>query len=77
MKELYKDYALKRKEYSEDEFRNICVKFGVLKVAEIFEDHIYGTENYIPTLKTSLEVIGLELIEKKNPNLSRINSFIN
>ena len=31
---------------------------------------IFITENYIPTLKTSLEVIGLELIEKKNPNLS-------
>ena len=70
MKELYEDYALKNKGYSEDDFRNICVKFGGLKVAQIFEDHIYGTENYIPTLKTSLEVIGLELIEKKNPNLS-------
>ena len=70
MKELYEDFALKNKGYSEDDFRNICVKFGGLKVAQIFEDHIYGTEDYIPTLKTSLEVIGLELIEKKNPNLS-------
>ena len=41
-----------------------------MKVAEIFEDHIYGTEDYIPTLKTALEVVGLELKEKKNPNLS-------
>ncbi len=70
MKELYEDFALKNKGYSEDDFRNICVKFGGLKAAKIFEDHIYGTEDYIPTLKTSLEVIGLELIEKKNPNLS-------
>ena len=70
MRELYEDFALKGKGYSEDDFRNICVKFGGLKVAEIFENHIYGTEDYIPTLKTVLEVAGLELKEKKNPNLS-------
>jgi predicted metalloprotease with PDZ domain len=70
MKELYEEFAQKDKGYSEDDFRNICVKFGGLKVAEIFENHIYGTEDYIPTLKTALEVAGLELKEKKNPNLS-------
>ena len=70
MKELYEGFALKEKGYSEDDFRNICVKFGGLKVAEIFENHIYGTQDYISTLKTSLEVVGLELKEKKNPNLS-------
>ena len=70
MKELYEEFALKEKGYSEDDFRNICVKFGGLRIAEIFENHIYGTEDYIPTLKTALEVVGLELKEKKNPNLS-------
>ena len=70
MKELYDEFALQEKGYSEDDFRNICVKFGGLKVAEIFENHIYGTQDYIPTLKTSLEVVGIELKEKKNPNLS-------
>ena len=70
MKGLYEEFALKEKGYSEDDFRNICVKFGRLRVAEIFENHIYGTEDYIPTLKTALEVVGIELKEKKNPNLS-------
>ena len=70
MKELYEEFALKGKGYSEDDFRNICVNFGGLKVAEIFENHIYGTQDYIPTLKTALEVAGLELKEKTNPNLS-------
>ena len=70
MKELHEEFALKRKGYSEDDFRKICVKFGGLKVAEIFENHIYGTENYIPTLKNALDVVGLALKEKKNPNLS-------
>jgi predicted metalloprotease with PDZ domain len=70
MKEFYEDFGLKDKGYSEDDFRNICVKFGGLKAAEIFESHIYGTEDYISTLKTALEVVGLELKEKKNTNLS-------
>tara|TARA_B110000116_G_scaffold271749_1_gene293496 strand:+ start:565 stop:2271 length:1707 start_codon:yes stop_codon:yes gene_type:complete len=70
MKELYEDFAQKEKGYSEDDFRNICIKYGGLKVSEIFQNHIYGTENYIPTLKTALNIIGLELKEKKNTNLS-------
>ena len=70
MKELYEDFAKEGKGYSEDDFRNICVRFGGLKVAEIFENHIYGTQDYISTLKNSLEVVGLELKEKDNPNLS-------
>jgi predicted metalloprotease with PDZ domain len=70
MKELYEDFALKEKGYSEDDFRNICVKFGGLKAAEIFENHIYGTEDYISTLKTALEVVGIKLKEKKNTNIS-------
>ncbi|MEC8853433.1 MAG: PDZ domain-containing protein, partial [Bacteroidota bacterium] len=70
MKELYEDFAQKGKGYSEDDFRNSCVKYGGLKVSEIFENHIYGTENYIPTLKTALDVVSLELKEKGNTNLS-------
>ena len=70
MKELYEDFALQDKGYSEDDFRNICVKFGGLRVAEIFENHIYGTEDYIPTLKIAFEAVAIELKEKKNPNLA-------
>ena len=69
MKELYEDFALKKKGYAEDDFRNICEKFGGLRVAEIFENHIYGTEDYIPTLKNAFEVVGIELKQKKNTNL--------
>ena len=70
MKELYEEFALKEKGYYEDDFRNICVKFGGLKVAEIFENHIYGTDDYIDNLKSALDVVGLLLEDKKNPNLS-------
>ena len=70
MKELYEEFALKEKGYYEDDFRNICVKFGGLKVAEIFESHIYGTEDYIDNLKSALDIVGLRLEDKINPNLS-------
>ena len=36
---------------------------------QIFENHIYGTENYIPTLKKALEIVGLQLKDKINPNI--------
>ena len=70
MKELYKEFALKSRGYSENDFQNICVKYGGEKVKEIFKNHIYGTNNYIPSLETALDLVGLQLKEKKNANLS-------
>ena len=70
MKDLYHNFGLKKKGYSEFDFQKICIKFGGTKVSNIFKDHIYDTKNYIPTLNSLLGQIGLELIEKKNPNLS-------
>ena len=70
MKELYKEFALKSRGYSENDFQNICVKYGGEKVKEIFKNHIYGTSNYVPSLKTALDLVGLQLKEKKNANLS-------
>ena len=32
---------------------------------KIFENHIYGTKDYIPTIKKSLSVIGMKLKMKK------------
>ena len=69
MKDIYENFALKGIGYSEDDFRNICVNYGGENVAKIFEDHIYGIQDYIPTLKKSLSIIGLDLKEKNNPNL--------
>ena len=70
MKELYKEFALKSRGYSENDFQNICVKYGGEKVKEIFKNHIYGTNNYVPSLETALDLVGLQLKEKKNDNLS-------
>ena len=70
MKELYQEFALKSRGYSENDFENLCVKYGGTKVEEIFKNHIYGTKNYIPSLENALNLIGIELKEKKNANLT-------
>ena len=70
MKDLYHDFALKNKGYSESDFKNICIKYGGEKVNEIFNDHIYGIKDYLPTLRNAINDVGLKLVEKKNPNLS-------
>ena len=70
MKELYQEFALKSRGYSENDFENLCVKYGGTKVEEIFKNHIYGTKNYIPSLETALNLVGIELKEKKNANLT-------
>tara|TARA_B100001093_G_scaffold383885_1_gene369590 strand:+ start:22715 stop:24421 length:1707 start_codon:yes stop_codon:yes gene_type:complete len=70
MKELYDDYALNGLGYSENDFRNICVKYGSSEIVKIFESHIYGVKDYVPTLEKSLQIVGLNLKEKLNPNIS-------
>ena len=70
MKELYQEFALKSRGYSENDFENLCVKYGGTKVEEIFKNHIYGTKNYIPSLENTLNLVGIELKEKKNTNLT-------
>ena len=70
MKELFHEFALKSRGYSENDFENLCVKYGGAKVEEIFKNHIYGTKNYIPSLENALNLVGIELKEKKNANLT-------
>ena len=77
MKVLYTDYALKGKGYTEDDFQNLCVKYGGLEVEQIFSQHIYGTEDYLPSLKTILPRIALELKDLENPShTARLFGFI-
>ena len=68
MKELYTEYALKGKGYSEDDFQTLCVKYGGLEVSKVFSQHINGTEDYLPSLKATLPKIALELNDLENPS---------
>ncbi len=68
MKLLYTDYALKGKGYTEDDFQTLCVEHGGVEVEQIFSQHIYGTEDYLPSLKAILPKIALVLNELENPS---------
>ncbi|MBH70353.1 MAG: hypothetical protein CMP69_03835 [Flavobacteriales bacterium] len=69
MRELYHEYGLKCKGYSEKDFKNIVIKYGGKQIINIFKDHIYGTKDYIPTLRKKIDYIGLNLEDKKHPDL--------
>ncbi|MEE2954214.1 MAG: M61 family peptidase [Bacteroidota bacterium] len=70
MKDMYEKFALQNKGYTEKDFRDICAHYGGNEIENIFNNHIYDTKDYIPSLKKALEFIGLTLEPKKNPNLS-------
>ena len=40
MKRLYDEYLTSG--YTEDDFQQLCVEYGGLKVSEVFSNHIYG-----------------------------------
>lgn len=68
MKRLYDEYLTSG--YTEDDFQQLCVEYGGLKVSEVFSNHIYGIEDYTNSLKSALELVGFELVKVNNPNLS-------
>ena len=68
MKRLYNDYLIIG--YTEDNFQQLCIEYGGLKVYEVFRNHIYGIEDYTNSLKSALKVVGFELLKVNNPNLS-------
>jgi predicted metalloprotease with PDZ domain len=70
MHQLYQDFALKGKAYTEEDFQSLCVNLGGLAVAQIFAKHIYGVEDYTKSLEEVLSIVGVELVETENPSIS-------
>ena len=68
--------SVKRKRVFEDEFISICTRFGGETVKKIFQDHIYGTKDYIPQLRSAFDIVGIELVEKRNQILLQYFGFI-
>ncbi len=68
MKDMF--LTFNRKGYTEKDFKNLCIKYGGAEVREVFSNQIYNTKSYIPKLKKALKIVGLDLEEKNNPNLT-------
>tara|TARA_B110000305_G_C19453909_1_gene649664 strand:+ start:1859 stop:3592 length:1734 start_codon:yes stop_codon:yes gene_type:complete len=70
MKDLYQDWGLKNKGFNENDFIELCVKYGGEQANQIIKDHIYNKIDYTKSLETCLSYVGLELEETLNPSLS-------
>ncbi|MEN9348410.1 MAG: hypothetical protein RLZZ77_1921 [Bacteroidota bacterium] len=58
MRDLYKDFGQKQKGYAEVDYQRIMTKWGG-DVKDIFEDLVYGTEDYTPYLVDACNYLGL------------------
>ena len=70
MKDLYEQWGLKNKGFSDNDFINLCVKYGGDKASEIITNHVYNKIDYTKSMKECLSYVGLILNEVQNPNLS-------
>ena len=69
MKDLYHKWGLKNKGFNENDFIELCVKYGGEQANQIIQNHIYDTVDYTKSLKTSLSYVGLSLKKVINPSL--------
>lgn len=77
MKELYLEYGIKKKGYSEQDFKNICLKYGNSETNDVFTNHIYNTKDYIPNLNKYLDYVGMELsVKSQSSKTAKYFGFI-
>ena len=67
---IYILILLKNKKDTEDDFQSLCVHYGGVEVAQVFSQHIYGTEDYLNSLSQFLPRIGLSIKDLENPSLT-------
>lgn len=68
MYDLYHDFALKNKGYSESDYIGLCEKYGGCSFSDLFKNQIHGTQPYESVLVEALETIGFNLEMELNPN---------
>jgi len=61
MKELYVEFALKGKGYTQDDYRMLLEKYSGVSFGEYFEKYVRGTEDFTSALQEALGQVGLEL----------------
>ncbi len=70
MRELYNEFALKAKGYTENDYRNLVERYAGRKLPEVFDDLVYGTKPYFPLLETCLEKLKLKINKVVSPVIS-------
>lgn len=72
-KELYNQYKISGKGYSENDVLMACVRFAGTEVAEIFDDVIYNRNSYEDLLQELLLTVGCTIEYKASPQLHERN----
>ena len=67
MRDLYQDFALANKGYSEQDFQGLIEKYSNENLSDLFENYYFGTHSFETVLTTALEQVGLEIIMQPNP----------
>jgi predicted metalloprotease with PDZ domain len=70
MKELYEEFALKNKGYTEKDFRETIEKYAEENLQDYFDNYYYGTHSFEPILTEAFEQVGLQIKMDKNPKHS-------
>lgn len=63
LRSLYEEFSKKDKGYSEADYRGLVDKFAGSSLA-VFDDLVYGRNDYYPYLKECLAYLGLQLVKK-------------
>ena len=70
MKELFEEFALKSKGYTEKDFQGMIEKYAEEDLEGYFANYYYGTHSFEPILAEALEQVGLQIKMDKNPKQS-------
>lgn len=70
MRDLYNDFALKGKGYTESDYRNLIEKYVGRNLPEVFDDLVNGTKSYLPLLENSLAKLKLKINKVVSPVIS-------
>ncbi len=68
VKKMYDNPAIIENGYTEEYIKDLFIQYGGQKVKEIFEQHIYGTEDYLENLQYAFHLRGWALNKERNPN---------
>ncbi|WP_051568539.1 M61 family metallopeptidase [Crocinitomix catalasitica] len=69
MFKLYKDFALKNKGYSTEDYKSILEEFTGQNLDAFFKNYYFGTTLFESILVETLEKMGYELVMEQNPVL--------
>lgn len=70
MRELFHEFCLKGKGYTQQDYRDLVIKYAGKDFPEIYDDLVNGTASYLERLKPVLDLVELEILSIPNSNTS-------